>query len=226
MKKTHFTLIVLLATIITVQGQQKTEFGGGLGAFNYTGDLTRKYRILSHRPAGNLHYKFNLSNAVSFRAGLTAGWIYGSDDKPYDAFATQRARTFRVFAFETTAIMEYNFLDFKGNHPLIFGTPYLFGGFGITSITGAGPVDGTFSPVQPVLPLGAGFKYTLNPHWYLGFEFGARVLFFDYIDGVSYGDTRYKDYQYGNWLDNDMYYYAGFSITYSFYKILCPTNPY
>lgn len=226
MNKRSLLCIILLTVYSSLSfGQQRSEYGGGLGVFNYTGDLTKTYRFLSHRPGGTFYYKYNMSDALSFRASASAGWVYGSDENPYDAFASQRAKTFSVFVFEAAATFEYNFLDFKGTNPLIFGTPYIFGGFGIAGMKGIVSTDG-FSPVQPVIPIGIGFKYTLNPHWYLEAQFGGRKLFFDYIDGVSYGDLRYKNYQYGNWLDNDTYFFTGISLTYSVYKILCPKNPY
>ncbi|MDH5396776.1 MAG: DUF6089 family protein [Cyclobacteriaceae bacterium] len=225
-------LLVCLALLFHNESfsQKKTEFGGGVGAFNYTGDLSKKYRFSMHSPAGTAFYKYHLSKAVNFRTAITAGIIKGSDAAPDDAFATVRGQTpagsFRVFAFEASAVFEYNFIDLKGNNPLIFGSPYLFGGIGVAGFSGMQSPAAPYSPVQPVLPLGVGAKYVLNPKWYFGIEFGARVLFFDYLDNVSYGDTRYKNYQYGNWYDNDLYYFLGLTATYSLYTIPCPKNPY
>jgi hypothetical protein len=76
------------------------------------------------------------------------------------------------------------------------------------------------------IPFGGGVKYVLNPKWYLSLEFGMRKTFFDYLDNVSGGDFRNKNYQYGNDNNNDHYYFLGFSITRTFYTIPCPTNPY
>ncbi len=209
-----------------VFSQKNTELGGGIGVFNYTGDLTRKYQFRTQRPGATVNYKFNMNKALNFRTSITGGYIYGSDSKPTDAFATQRAKTFRVFAFEVATAFEYNFLDMKGNNPLILGTPYIFGGFGIAGFSGQQNGTNGYSPIQPVVPIGIGAKYVLNPHWYISLEFGARILFFDYLDEISYGDPRFKNYQYGNWYDNDRYYFLGFSATYSFFKIPCPRNPY
>ena len=45
---------------------------------------------------------------------------------------------------------------------------------------------------------------------------------FDYLDGISDGDQRIKDYQYGNPNENDWYFYTGITFTYVLYKIPCP----
>jgi hypothetical protein len=78
-----------------------------------------------------------------------------------------------------------------------------------------------------MIPFGVGFKYVLNPKWYVGIEFGMRKTFFDYLDNISGSDDRIKQgYQFGNPNDNDHYYYLGLSLTRTFYSIPCPTNPY
>ena len=208
----------------------KKELGFGVGVLNYTGDLARRYRFLTQRPGATVYYKYNMSKAVNFRASITAGRIVGNDNRPIDAFALMRdsvvASAFKVFVFEISTVFEYNFMDLKGRNPLIFGTPYLFGGIGVSGFSSAQEKMAEYSPVQPVLPFGFGVKYVANPKWYLSLEFGARWLFFDYLDNISFGDRRYKNYQYGNWYDNDIYYFLGFTATYSFYDIPCPVNPY
>ena len=79
-----------------------------------------------------------------------------------------------------------------------------------------------YSSFQPAIPLGFGFKYAVNPKWMVGFEFGVRKMFFDYLDNVSEGDLLRKNYNYGNWYDNDTYYFISISANYTFYRILCP----
>ncbi|MEQ9166212.1 MAG: DUF6089 family protein, partial [Fulvivirga sp.] len=105
-------------------------------------------------------------------------------------------------------------------------TPYLFGGLAIFGVSGMGDKPEEYSNIQPSIPFGLGFKYVLNPKWYMGLEFGARKTFFDYLDNVGPGDIVVKDYQYGNRFDNDHYFFIGLSMTYSFYTIPCPTSPY
>jgi hypothetical protein len=49
---------------------------------------------------------------------------------------------------------------------------------------------------------------------------------FDYLDNVSGGNQRVKEFKYGNPNTNDAYYFLGISITRTFYDIPCPRNPY
>jgi len=227
-KLTKYTLLLLLiiGAPLALRAQQ-SEIGFGLGGFKYTGDLARGISLKSINPAGTAFYRTNLSNAVSFRVSLTAGKLGGSDEKTtIDPFAQQRDASFDIFLFEASTVFEYHFLKWRNEETLIRWTPYLFGGIGIFGISGMGEKPAEYSNIQPALPFGLGVKYILNPKWYIGFEYGARKTFFDYLDNVSGGDGVFKNYEYGNPNDNDLYHYIGISLTYSFYTIPCPNSPY
>jgi hypothetical protein len=206
---------------------QRSEIGFGLGTFNYTGDLSRKYNFLNSKPAATVFYRSNLSNVVSFRAAITAGKLGAKDNHPIDAFAESRKASFNIFILEASTVMEYHFLNWRDDkRPLRF-TPYLFAGLGLFTISGNQNKNGDYSNVQGTIPFGAGFKYIVNPKWYVALEFGMRKTFFDYLDNISVADPRDKNNrQYGNPFDNDHYYFLGLSVTRTFYDIPCPTNPY
>jgi hypothetical protein len=206
---------------------QQSEVGFGIGTFNYTGDLSRRYNLLNSKPAGTIFYRSNISKVVSFRAGITAGKIGASDKhQRKDVFADHRNASFNIFLMEASTVMEYHFLNWRDEKHILRFTPYLFGGLGLFGLSGAQNKPDQYSNVQGVIPFGVGVKYIINPKWYLAAEFGARKTFFDYLDNVSAGDPRFKNYQYGNPHDNDIYYFFGVSITRTFYEIPCPTNPY
>jgi hypothetical protein len=216
----------LLITIATPLSAQRSELGFGLGTFNYTGDLVRSYDFSFSKPAATVFYRSNLSKVVSFRAGVTAGFIGASDRKPIDAFAQRRDASFDLFLLEVSTVMEYHFLNWRDEKFLNRFSPYLFGGIGLFGISGNDMKPSEYSNVQVAIPLGAGVKYILNPKWYMALEFGVRKTFFDYLDNVSDEDTGIKNYQYGNPYDNDNYFFFGISLTRTFYDIPCPTNPY
>ena len=202
---------------------QSTEIGGGIGGLSYTGDLNRGYDFLQNSPAATVFHRTNLSDVVSFKVGITAGKLKGSDRKgDIDAFSSQRDASFNIFIFEPSAVLEYHFLNWRSEQSLVRWTPYVFGGVGIFAMSSQQNKPVEYSNVQPVLPFGLGVKYIINPKWYIGFEAGARKTFFDYLDNVSEGNPAVKNYQYGNANDNDLYYYIGFNINYSFYTIPCP----
>ena len=221
------SLFLLLILVLGSAEAQETEIGFGVGGLKYSGDLSRGFNLKAIRPAGTVFFRSNLSKAVSFRIAATAGTLTGSDQQtPIDPFSENRRQSFDIFLFEASTVFEYHFLKWREESSPLRWTPYFFGGIGIFGISGMDDKPAEYSNVQPAIPFGFGFKYVLNPKWYLGAEFGARKTFFDYLDNVSTGDGTIKDYQYGNKFDNDLYYYMGLSLTYSFYTIPCPTSPY
>jgi len=50
---------------------------------------------------------------------------------------------------------------------------------------GVVPTRQKYNRVQFCIPLGLGFKYTINQKWGIGIEYGIRYTFTDYIDDVS-----------------------------------------
>lgn len=220
--------LFVLASLILISSQsiaQRSEIGFGIGTFNYTGDLVRTYNFKYSKPAATVFYRSNLSNVVSFRAAVTGGKI-GASEKPIDPFAVNRNASFDLFLLETSAVVEYHFLNWRDTKRFVRFTPYLFAGLGLFGISGNGQKNAEYSNVQGSIPFGGGVKYVYNPKWYISLEFGIRKTFFDYLDNISEGDPRDKNYQYGNPNDNDNYYFLGITLTRTFYSIPCPTNPY
>jgi len=222
-KKPFF--LVVFSLFVSSSIAQRSEIGFGLGTFNYTGDLVRTYNFKYSKPAGTVFYRSNLSKVVSFRVGVTAGKI-GASEVPIDPFATQRNASFDLFLLEASTVMEYHFLNWRDTKRFVRFTPYLFAGLGLFGISGNAEKNDEYSTVQASIPFGAGVKYIYNPKWYISLEFGIRKTFFDYLDNISAGDPRDKNYQYGNPNDNDNYYFLGITLTRTFYNIPCPTNPY
>jgi hypothetical protein len=209
------------------QISQHAEIGGGLGVFNYTGDLVRTYDLTTSKPAVTFFYTSNISRVISFRTSLTGGQLAASDqNNPIDAFATKRAASFDLFLLELSGVFEYHFLDWKDEKRKLRFTPYLFSGLALFGISGTPNKTKEYSNVQLSIPLGGGMKYVLNPRYYISFEIGIRKTFFDYLDNISEGDPTVKNYQYGNPNDYDNYFFTGITLTYTFYDIPCASNPY
>ena len=217
---------LLLFFSVQLSLAQRSEVGFGIGTLNYTGDLVRNYNFAYSKPAATVFYRSNLNKAISFKASIVAGQIGANDSRPIDAFTAARQASFDLFLFEAATTFEYHFLDWRDSKRMIRFTPYLFGGLGLFGISGQENKAAEYSNVQLAIPFGVGFKYVLNPKWYMAIEIGARKTSFDYLDNVSDGDLTIKNYQYGNPLDNDTYYFLGITFTRTFYTIPCPTNPY
>ena len=63
------------------------------------------------------------------------------------------------------------------------------------------PTRKNYSTFQLCIPLGIGFKYTIDRQWGLGLEFGIRKTFTDYIDDVSTTYIDLSQYQTGDQYD-------------------------
>ncbi|MEL6537459.1 MAG: DUF6089 family protein [Bacteroidota bacterium] len=200
------------------------EVGISGGAFNYSGDLTRVYNPLEFQPAGHAFYRYNRSRSTSYRAGITYGLIGGTDEQPWDVLGQNRNQSFRRELLEIQGLVEYHFLDYKDPKSLIHWSPYFFTGVGVAYLLGptVGADGTTYSPLQPNIPLGMGFKWQLAPRLSINIDLGARITFTDYLDNISGGEVTDKDFLFGQWNLNDYYYYTGISICYTFYTIQCP----
>jgi hypothetical protein len=221
----HPWLFFLFLCLTLTGFAQRSEVGFGLGTFNYTGDLSRSYRLANSRPAATVFYRNNVSKVVSIRAAVTAGNL-AAKETPIDAAAVERDASFSIFLFEASLGFEYHFLDWRDDKRPMRYTPYLFAGFGLFGVSGYGPKPAEYSDIQGTIPFGGGFKYVINPKFYLSIEGGIRKTFFDYLDNVSDGDVNLKNFQYGNPNDFDNYFFIGITLTRTFYDIPCPTNPY
>lgn len=222
---TAFAAFSLLT--IHVALAQKHQIGLGLGGFNYAGDMARGYPLASVRPGGQLTYRYNFNNFVSLRGGFTGGLISGSDERsPIDAFSGQRLGEFEQTILELSAIVEYNFVDYKHKNATMNWSPYIFFGLAGFGTFGTGQPDRPVSPVQPAIPFGLGIKYMITPRVELMFEAGIRKVFYDYLDGYSDGDRSVKNYQYGNKYDDDWYSFTGISLHYTLFYIPCPYDFY
>lgn len=218
--------VILFSTLVFFDTKaQKREVGFSLGAVNYTGDMAHGWKLPNTGFAGMLMLRNNVNNHLSLRLTYTGANVKASDANPVDAFAVARASSFSIFVSEFAGSAEYYFIDYKSKRAVINWSPYFHAGLGIFGMIGHKDKTATYSTVQVAVPLGFGFKFQPDKRWNIGVEFGARVLFFDYLDNISEGDVFNKNYQYGNKYDNDNYYYIGVTFSKVIYKVFCPTLP-
>jgi hypothetical protein len=201
---------------------QFIEFGGGFGALNYSGDLSRVYRFTQVRPGLSAHYRMNFSPHISLKTALTAGFLTGSDDKPIDALGQERNRQFNMRIIEIGSVAEYHFLDYRHEKSPIRWSPYAFIGVGFSRLYPQQEIEEDFSRIQAVIPFGIGFKQLIGKRFAADLEIGPRKTFFDLLDGVSDGDLTIKDFNYGNPNDSDWYVFIGLSLSFIIYEIPCP----
>jgi len=217
-----FLIPVLLLLTVSQSFGQLTEVGFQIGAFNYTGDLSKGYSIKNHRPGASVFLRSNITDAVGLKYGIAGGMIHGSNQFLNSTENQQETISFNTTILEAFGVFEFYFLDYKSKHSRTHWTPYLSLGVGAFTYFGDGANNSDKSPVQPVFPVGLGFKYQLNPRIDLGVEASVRFTFFDYLDGIGEGDPIGPEYVYANKYDFDTYYFVGFTLNYTFYIIPCP----
>jgi hypothetical protein len=201
---------------------QFMEFGAGFGVTQYSGDIEYGNKFNTAGPAISGHYRLNFSEIVSTRFTLLIGGINGDDTTPVDVLGVNRAQSFNSTVVELSSVFEYHFLDYKNHDLNQKWSPYAFMGFGIMRLNNPANEDAQYGKNQPVIPMGLGFKYKLGKQFVIEMEAGARKTFFDYLDGVSDGDTTIKNYQYGNPNDDDWYFFTGIRLSFVLYDIPCP----
>jgi hypothetical protein len=209
---------------------QKYEFGLGLGTGNYKGDLAQNFHLGNSRLGIQGFFRFNPNPRYSLRANLLWVGLRARDSIIYhDPFQYARNLGFRGNVRELAATFEYNFFNFRGNR-LKRGEkfcPFFFAGVAVTNFSGRNnylPEDNNrYGDTQLAIPFGVGVKTKVAPKLNLTLEFGARKLFADNLDGIVNvpEDPKFRK---TNPNTNDMYYFAGLSLSYVVVGVRCPES--
>jgi hypothetical protein len=199
---------------------QKIELGAGVGGFNYKGDISPSLRMRFFKPGGSLFFRFNPNQALSLRAEVSGGLIGADDKASKDPFQRERNLSFRTRIFEGSTVSEYNFLNFQERRFAVNWSPYVFGGIGYSKFK-PDIQTSAYKTSSFVLPYGVGIKYQIRRPWNIGLEYGTRKTFTDYLDNLG-GQPVTTDKIQGDPSLKDNYYYVRISVSYTFYKIVCP----
>lgn len=214
--------------------QQTSEIGIGVGATNYKGEISPQFQWQNSRPAVTVFYRYDVSSPVTLRGAFMAGGLRADDSNvsgtnggvpPVQAF---RQASLRGSVYELSGVLEYNFLDYhlRREQQKSHLTPYLFiglAGYYINTTTESQnpALQSAFNKKGGMagiaVPAGAGLKVAVSLHLNVGVEMGVRKTFTDQLDHLGGQDPLYV-----NPHDQDWYYYSGLSLSYTFYKILCP----
>lgn len=229
---------VFFATRAMAQSEsyRTSELGIGAGATTYKGEISPNYRFANNRPAFNIFYKRDVSQALVLRGGLLLGLMRAKDeniDRPLNQY---RRADMKTNLIELSAGIDYNFLNYYDQRRRIRWTPYFFLNAAITNYNNKVVLqNNTIKPFENgfvvAIPLGVGFKYALSRHWNLGLEVGARKTLLkggdkvDYLKNKEHESNPPEELPFTNPYDKDWYYYSGVTISYTFYKLICP-DPY
>ena len=187
---------------------QEGEFGIGLGAAHYFGDLNTRASLNRPKIAATVFFRKNFSNYISARIGASfarIGYsdIYNSDNE----YMYRRNLSFNSNVWELALQGDFNFFRFMPGEPGFNFTPYITFGVGAFSYDpfaylgkekiflrplgteGQGsalyPDRKQYSTMGISIPFGAGIKYSINERFNIGFEVLHRYTNTDYLDDVS-----------------------------------------
>jgi hypothetical protein len=204
-------IVFVIATNLNAQPQstvQEGEFGIGLGAAHYFGDLNTRAHLNRPKPAATIFFRKNFSNYISARiAGTFAQVGYSDIYNTHNEYMYRRNLSFNSNVWELALQGDFNFFRFMPGNPDYSFTPYVTFGAGVFSYDpyaylGGQKVflrplgtEGQGSPLYPTrkqystmavsIPVGVGVKYALNERMNIAFEILHRITTTDYLDDVS-----------------------------------------
>ncbi len=221
-RNARLVLVGLFVVLCFSVQAQEIEIGAGGGLMAYKGDISPSLDPLQARPAISGFLRYNATKSVSFRGSLVGG-SFGADDRlSNDPFQLARNYSFRTTMFEAGLDVEYNFLTYRSQRTQKNWSPYVFGGVAgiLFKPTGIGVVR----PYLPFVcfPLGVGVKYEIARPWSIAAEFGTRFTGTDYLDNLSVQNQVSPKLTQGDPSHNDSYSFLSFTVSYTFYHIVCP----
>ena len=250
-----------------------SNFLGELGGANQIGtDGFRDLELLETRMAFAVGLRHRMTERFAINPTFSYGRLSGDDDLTLEFFRRYRNLNFKTNIYELSCNLEiaiikdkmgarYRLKGVRG-HKAYELSMYGFIGFGGFYFNPKGQYQDKWIELQPlqtenikynklqfVVPVGIGIKYGIDRRWAVGFQYGLRKTFTDYIDDVStvYADPDILranngeiavimanksngDFPYitkvgeqrGDPTDKDSYMFAVFSIN---YKIRTSRNP-
>ena len=187
---------------------QEGEFGFGVGAGHYFGDLNTRARMNRAKIAGTIFFRKNMGNYIAVRIGATFAQLGYSDQyNTHNTYMYSRNLSFNSKVWELTLQGDFNFFRFMPGEPGYSFTPYITLGAGVFSFDPYAYLRGEKIPLRPLgtegqgsalypdrkqyssmaicIPFGAGIKYAFNEKINIAFEVLHRFTNTDYLDDVS-----------------------------------------
>lgn len=204
--------IIAFTTINNTSAQdaivQEGEFGIGIGAGHYFGDLNTRGHFNRPKPAATIFFRKNFGNYIAGRIGASFAKLGYSDVyNTHNEYMYRRNLSFNSNVWELSLQGDFNFFRFMPGEPQYNFTPYVTLGVGIFSYDpyaylggqkyflrqegteGQGsslyPDRKPYSSMAISFPIGAGIKYAINERINIAFEILHRITSTDYLDDVS-----------------------------------------
>jgi len=211
MKKATLIVFSLLAFSLSAQNTNKKawfshDVGVQLGGAYYLGDLNSKHFFMT-QPGLGIFYRFNYNYRLAFRGGFNFGSVQSDDSQTDNPDQLERNLNFKSKMQEFYAQAEFNFWEYRVGHTDFIFAPYIFAGVAVLHFeplanyqnqwiqlrdlctegqkTSLNPTQKKYKLFQPAIPFGLGFKLSVSKQITIGFEWGPRKTFTDYLDDVS-----------------------------------------
>ncbi len=114
--------------------QQEGEFGVGLGAGHYFGDLNTRARLNRPKIAATIFFRKNFSNYISVtNSCYLCPFGYSDIYNKYNEYMYQRNLSFNSNVWELSLQGDFNFFRFMPGDPAENFTPYITFGVGVFS---------------------------------------------------------------------------------------------
>ncbi|MFL5811590.1 MAG: DUF6089 family protein [Flavisolibacter sp.] len=208
MRKLLAALILCLPFSLFAQNSivQEGEFGIGIGAAHYFGDLNTRAHLNRPKIASSIFFRKNFGNYIAMRiSGTFAQLGYSDIYNSHNEYMRRRNLSFNTNVWELGLQGDFNFYRFMPGDPDFRFTPYVTFGASIFNYdpyaylggqkyflrplgTEGQGVDSTRTPYSSMafaIPFGVGIKYSINERINLGFEVVYRFCGTDYLDDVS-----------------------------------------
>lgn len=213
MFRTFLLLAVLISTSLLASAQreavvQEGEFGVGVGAAHYFGDLNTRAHLNRPKFAATAFFRKNFGNYIAVRVGASFAQLGYSDIyNDHNEFMKRRNLSFNTNVWELALQGDFNFFRFMPGEPGYNFTPYITFGVGVFNYDPFALLQGQKYFLRPLntegqgstlypdrkpygsmafsIPFGVGLKYCINERINIGFEIVHRVTGTDYLDDVS-----------------------------------------
>lgn len=186
---------------------QEGEFGIGVGAGHYFGDLNTRAKLNRPKPAAGIFFRKNFGNYIAMRiAGNFTQLGYSDVYNTHNEYMRRRNLSFNTNVWELGLQGDFNFYRFMPGDPEFRFTPYVT--FGVSAFnydpyaylngdkyflrqlgTEGQAIDSLhrkpYSSMAIAFPFGVGVKYSINARINIGFEVVYRFANTDYLDDVS-----------------------------------------
>jgi hypothetical protein len=195
-----FVLIIFLVLLSYNLKAQTWEFGAGIGAAGYMGDLNISNPLKPSGPSFGIFAKRNFNGYLAIRANYSFGIISAADSNSSNPQFRQRNLSFTTTLNEVSVMAEFNFMRYIPSVTNSKYTPYFYLGAALVTYVPTTVYQGqkydlrsleTEGQKKPYpttafsIPYGAGLKYNVSGVVTLGVEIGYRNPNTDYLDDVG-----------------------------------------